>query len=163
MPPTKKQRLSPIQRHGRNPKARHFTNEEVNTIASRILSVDGSYERLVVLDLLFRYVSLTEETLFRLTYEQVAISANRHAFTSQLSRYRKDGLIVDVSPDVMRQVTEAGLPVPKSGSLRAYRLGPVGEEYARRKGWPGDAPLPAVNEKRIAHDILCAEAMLQMQ
>ncbi|MFZ6028299.1 MAG: hypothetical protein ACOYYS_11345 [Chloroflexota bacterium] len=159
----RKQRLSPLQRQGRNPKARHFSPEDIDAIASRILSTDGSYERLVVLDLLFRYVALTEETLFRLTYEQVAISANRHAFTSQISRYRKDGLIADVSPDAMRQVIEAGLPVPKSGSLRAYRLGPVGEEYARRKGWPGDAPLPAVNEKRIAHDILCAEAMLHMQ
>jgi hypothetical protein len=162
MIPNKKQRLSPVQRQGRNPKARYFTDEEVNEIATRIMSTDGSYERLVVLELLFRFVSLTEETLFRLTHEQVAISSNRHAFTSQLSRYRKDGLITDVSMDVMRQVTEAGLPVPESGNLRAYRLGPVGEEYARRKGWPRNAPLPGVNERRLAHDILCAEAMLRL-
>jgi len=39
----------------------------------------------------------------------------------------------------------------------------VGEEYARRKGWGDGAPITSPAEEYLAHDLICAEAILRMQ
>jgi len=140
-----------------------YMPSEINRLADLILSTDRSNLRAITLELLFNFVALTEETLLRLITERVEISDRRRSFAKQLQRYTKDGLIMLLPYDVLKRASRAGLPQPSDGKLRAYRLGPVGEEYARRKGWGEGAPLSTPAEDRIAHDLICAEAMLRMQ
>ncbi|MBN2147997.1 MAG: replication-relaxation family protein [Anaerolineales bacterium] len=153
----------PASEAGRVPKVHHFTNAEIDRMVNGLIANDRSYERRLVLELLYRYVTLTEDTLFRLVHEQVAISDNIRCFNAQLSRYRADGLIANLPKEAVRRAIRAGLPEPESGGLRAYYLGPVGEAYVARKGWNGSSPPPTVTEEHLMHDLICAETMLKMQ
>jgi hypothetical protein len=142
----------------------HFTKNEIDRIADRLLSTDASNERRIVVDLLYQYVALTEETLFHLVRERVAISESLRSFSVLMGRYRKDGLLVNLLDTTLQMARRAGLPGSGEGHRqRAYRLGPVGEELARRYGWSEDKPLIGVTEQRVGHDLICAEAMLKMQ
>ena len=153
----------PATEAGRAAKVHVFSNSEIDRMVTALIRSDRSFERRLVLDLLYRYVALTEETLFRLVHEQVAISDNPRCFNAQLSRYRKDGLIADLPSIAVRQALRAGLPEPTSGRQRAYCLGPVGEAYVARKGWSGNAPSPSLTEEHLVHDLVCAETMLHMR
>lgn len=153
----------PATRSGRAPKPKIYTTSEINRLVGSILSTDYSYLRSTVLELLYQFVILTEDTLFRLVGERVEISSNRASFSRAIARYKQDGLVENAPRDTVKKVLRAGLPEPNNGSLRAYCLGPVGEEYARRKGWNGETPLQSVTEDHLAHDLICAEAMLKMQ
>lgn len=153
----------PATEAGRAAKVHVFSNSEIDRLVTALMRSDRSFERRLVLDLLYRYVALTEETLFRLVHAQVAISDNPRCFNAQLSRYRKDGLIADLPSVAVRRALRAGLPEPPSGRLRAYCLGPVGEAYVARKGWNGNAPSPSLTEEHLVHDLVCAETMLHMQ
>ena len=156
------QRL-PTHYPGRPRKKREYKTTEINQLADRILSADRSNRRMVVLEMLYEFGILTEATLFRLVSERVEISDNINTFNRQLRMYQKDGLIVDAPFGVLKRVTRADLPTPETGSLRAYCLGPVGEEYVRRKGWGLETPAVPVVEEHMVHDLLCAEAMLRMR
>ena len=140
-----------------------FMPSDINRLADLILSTDRSNLRIVTLELLFNFVALTEETLFRLVFERVQISERNDTFARQLRRYAKDGLVAPLSHDTLKKAVRAGMPEPENSRLCAYRLGPVGEEYARRKGWGDSAPISSPAEEYLAHDLICAEAMLRMQ
>jgi hypothetical protein len=96
-------------------------------------------------------------------HEQVAISDNINTFLRQLRRYRSHGLILDLPIGVTKRAICAGLSKPNTSALRAYRLGPVGEEYVCRKGWYNDTPKQTTTEEHLAHDLICSEAMLKMR
>jgi len=140
-----------------------YMPSDINRLADLILSTDRSNLRAITLEILFNFVVLTEETLYRLVSERVQISEHGDTFARQMRRYFKDGLVAPLSYDVLKKAVRAGMPEPESGRLRAYRLGPVGEEYARRKGWGDGAPISSPAEEYLAHDLICAEAMLRMQ
>src|SRR5512145_224259 len=158
-------KLPAIHRPGRVPQREILTPAKIRNKAEELLNSDCSNLRNMVLEILYEFVILSEESLFRLTYERVAISDNPDSFHRRLSDYAKDGLIERISRGVLKQALRAGLPRPQNGSLRAYRLGPVGEELARIKFVNEiNAPLSAIEaEEYQAHDLLCAEAMLKMQ
>lgn len=177
------EKLPAIQSHGRISKAVEFTPLQAKQAAKRVLQSDISNLRNTVLSLLYEFSALTEETLFRLVAERVAISENRASFRRRLNDYegggqRKGkgkeedddsnvmtgGLVERLSADVLKQARRAGLPEPSSGIQRAYRLGPVGVEVARMKFVTEDTgPLVSNDvEDFLAHDLICAEAMLRM-
>src|SRR5512145_1014020 len=158
-------KLPAIHRPGRVPQREILTPTKIRNKAEELLNSDCSNLRNMVLEMLYEFVILSEESLFRLTYERVAISDNPDSFHRRLSDYAKDGLIERISRGVLKQALRAGLPRPQTGSLRAYRLGPVGEELARIKFVSEiNAPLSAIEaEEYQAHDLLCAEAMLRMK
>lgn len=139
-----------------------FTSAEINRKVDELLTVDLSNVRNCVLELLCQYVALTESTLHKCVSRQVAISENTGTFTRRLRKYRADGLLARVSRETIKSVKRAGLPTHQGTHLRAYKLGPVGEEYVKRKGWNGNVPLATVPESVLAHDLLCAEAMMRM-
>jgi len=117
----------------------------------------------MVLELLHEFIALTENTLFRLVFEQLAISDNAGTFFRQLRSYRASGILDKLSNDTIKKVLRAGLPHPTQNNLHAYCLGSVGKEYAKRKGWFGEAPNAVITEEHLAHDLICAESMLRMR
>jgi hypothetical protein len=139
-----------------------FTTAEINRKVEQYLTVNLSNIRNCILELLYHFVILLETTLFHLVGQQIAISENIGAFTRRLRQYRADGLLVSASHDVLKSAVRAGLPISDNSRLRAYCLGPIGEEYVKRKGWNGNVPISSTNEDVLAHDLLCAEAMLRM-
>jgi hypothetical protein len=146
----------------RVPSPQHFTPAEIKQKVQDLLDTNLSNERNTVVGLLNRFLVLTETTLFRLVHEQVAISDNPRSFGVQLGRYRKQGLIANVGMGIIKKVEKAGLQA-HTGNLRAYRLGVVGEAYVREAGFcPKYAP-PADDQIHMAHDLLCAEAMVRLQ
>lgn len=122
---------------------------------------DTSNVRTLVLELLYGFVALTENTLFQQVSQQVEISQNVETFARTLRRYVHDGLIDYLSYDILKMATKAGLSQNGDRRLLAFGLGPVGAEYARRKGW-NPAPIKQIPEEHLAHDLICAEAMLRM-
>ena len=170
--PTK---LPALNRLGRLPHHLKFTDEkekpkrltprQIEEAAQFFIQSDRSNLRTTVLELLYEFVALTEATLFRLVFDRVAISKNPASFHHRLNVYVRDGLIEPISRSVLKQALRAGLPQPDAGSLRAYRLGPVGVEIAKIKFVTEvNAPLIVIDaEDYQAHDLLCAEAMFKMQ
>ncbi|MFZ6029630.1 MAG: replication-relaxation family protein, partial [Chloroflexota bacterium] len=158
-------KLPAIHRPGRVPVREILTPAKIRNKAEELLNSDRSNLRNVVLEMLYEFVILSEASLFRLAYDRVAISDNPDSFHRRLNDYAREGLIERVSRGVLKQALRAGLPRPDNGILRAYRLGPVGEELARIKFVSEiNAPLSAIEaEEYQAHDLLCAEAMLKMQ
>ncbi len=138
-----------------------LTTTETHRKVDDFLASDRSNLRNLVLELLYQFVALTEETLFAAVGSQIALSQKPASFNRSLCRYRTEGLIASVSQDVLKKCLRAGLPKPDVG-LRAYSLGPVGKEYAERKGWNSEVPITLPNDTFLAHDLLCAEAMLRM-
>jgi len=168
-------KLPAIHRPGRLPgnlrsdkegeKPKRLTPRQIEETAHYYLRTDCSNLRNQVLELLYQFVALTESTLFRLTAEQVEISAKPASFRARMNAYIRAGLIEPVARDVLKQALRAGMPRPANGPLRAYRLGAVGVEIARIK-FVGELNVPLTiteNEAVLAHDLICAEAMLQMQ
>lgn len=153
---------TPAARRGRLPDVHNFTQAEINRKVDQLLTTDRSNERSYTLELLYHFVVLSERTLFDYVSKQIAISENITTFSRRLRNYRSDGLLVSVSQETIKSVLRAGLPAPAATQLRAYSLGPVGEEYARRKGWNGNAPIASLNDDVLAHDLICAETMLRM-
>lgn len=170
--PTK---LPALNRLGRLPNHLKFTDEkekpkrltprQTEEAAQFFLQSDRSNLRTTVLELLYEFVVLTEATLFRLVYDRVTISNNLASFHHRLNVYVHDGLMEPIPHSVLKKALRAGLPQPGAGSLRAYRLGPVGAEIAKVKFVTEvNAPLAVIEaEDYQAHDLLCAEAMLKMQ
>jgi hypothetical protein len=143
-------------------KPHSFTTAEINRKAEQYLTVNLSNIRNCILELLYHFVILPETTLFRLVGQKIAISENIGTFTRRLRQYRADGLLASASHDVLKSALRAGLPISDNSRLRAYCLGPIGEEYVKRKGWNGNVPISSLNEDVLTHDLLCAEAMLRM-
>lgn len=144
---------------------KRLTARQIEESAQYYLQTDCSNLRNTVLELLYEFVILTESTLYRLTSEQVEISEKSASFRARLNAYVRAGLIEPVSRGVLKQALRAGLPRPSAGTLRAYRLGPVGFEIAKAKFFTElNAPLVFSDvEDYQAHDLICAEAMLKMQ
>ncbi len=140
-----------------------FTNAEVGQMAKLFLNTDYSEIRSAVIELLYEFVSLTDVSLMSLLSEMCSLTSKLESFQRLLRKYKHDGLVLDVSRVTRRQAIRSGLSSAHSKNvLRAYRLGPVGEEYARHKGW-SNAPLVSMGEDRLTHDLVCAEAMCQMR
>ena len=151
----------PAARPGRMPSAHTLTPADISRKVDELLQTDRSNLRNYVLELLYQFVALTEASLYSAVGSKIELSENLASFNRCLRYYRADGLIANVSQDVLKRCLRAGLPKPES-RLRAYCLGPVGKAYAERKGWNGEAPIKSVNETSLAHDLLCAEAMICM-
>jgi hypothetical protein len=164
-------KMPAIERTGHIPKTKD--NKEILWTPARIkqaaeLYVQYNYSNLrtITLAFLYEFGVLTEPTLFRLVAQKVDVSNNPASFHRRLYGYEREGLIAPVSQDVLRKARRAGLPDPEQGILRAYRLGPVGLEIAAIKfGTEINIPLSTsiTTEDYLAHDLLCAEAMLKMQ
>jgi hypothetical protein len=152
----------PASLPGRHPRSIAFTSSEIKLAADRILSTDCSNARSMVLEILYQFGTLSDRSLFHLVSEQVEVSSNPASFSRLLHRYRNDGLVSPVHPMTLQKVRSAGLRT-KEGHGSAYSLGPVGEEYAKRKGWNGENPRLSVTEEYKAHDLICAETMLKMR
>ena len=163
MPITYVDKREPAHFAGRPPKKREFKPSEIIAMTDNILRSDRSNRRSFVLQVLHEFVALSESTLYTLVHERVAISDNVNTFLRQLRLYRSTGLILDVPFGVTKSAIRAGLSKPNTSSLRAYCLGPVGEEYVRRKGWYNNAPTQTTTQEHLAHDLICAEAMLKMR
>ena len=151
----------PAARPGRLPNVHTFTPFEIKSKVEALLITDRSNIRNCVLELLYQFVALTEETLYSAVGSQIALSKNLASFNRCLRYYRADGLIANVSQEVLKRCLRAGLPKSEA-HLRAYCLGPVGKAYVERKGWNGGVPITLPNDTFLAHDLLCAEAMLRM-
>ena len=143
-------------------KSHSFTTAEIHRKVEQYLTANLSNIRNCILELLYQFVILPETTLFRLVSQQIAISENLGTFTRRLRQYRADGLLASASSDVIKSAIRAGLPNTDNPRLRAYYLGPIGEEYVKRKGWNGGVPISTAHEDILAHDLICAEAMLRM-
>ena len=152
----------PARTSGTPLSTRIFTPAEINRIVDGLLTTDLSNVRNCVLELVFHFVALTETTLFAYVRKQVEISDNLATFTRRLRQYRADGLLASVPQDAIKSVKRAGLPEVQCAHLHAYHLGPVGEEYVKRKGWNGNIPISSVTESSLVHDLICAETMLHM-
>jgi hypothetical protein len=86
------------------------------------------------------------------------------SFSRTLRRYQAKGLIKSVPYEVTKKAQRANFPMNDKGRILAYTLGPVGEAYAKRKGWHGENPFPSVPENEyLTHDLICSEVMLKMQ
>jgi hypothetical protein len=157
-----RERRLPARTSGASLSRHVFTPAEINRRVDELLTADLSNVRNCVLELIFHFIVLTESTLFTYVSKQVAISENIETFTRRLRQYRADGLLATVSQDALKSVKRAGLPESKWAHLRAYQLGPVGEEYVKRKGWNGNVPIASVSENVLVHDLICAETMLHM-
>lgn len=151
----------PALSRGRMPITVILTPTAISHKVDDLLTKERSNEKAYVLELLYQFVALTESSLFQAIRSQIAISEKLQTFSRRLRQYRAEGLIASVSQDVLKKCLRAGLPKSES-RLRAYCLGPVGKEYAERKGWNGEASISPVNETNLTHDLLCAEAMLRM-
>lgn len=148
---------------GRPPRRRMLTPKDIADSTDQLLSYDNSSPRRYVLELLNEFGILCEHTLFALIHERVAISDNISTFQRQLRAHKRAGLIGDAPYGVLKAATRAGLPKPSAGTLRAFCLGPAGEEYIRRKRGEARPPKIASAEEHLAHDLICAEAMLKMR
>lgn len=148
---------------GRPPKKIEFEPSKIIEMTATILRSDRSNRRSFVIQVLYEFVTLTELTLYKLVHERIAISDNVNTFLRQLRLYRSHGLISDVPFGVTKSAIRAGLSKPNTSALRAYSLGPVGEEYMRRKGLYNDTPKQTTTEDHLVHDLICAEAMLKMR
>ena len=157
-----RERRLPARTSGASLSPHVFTPAEINRRVDELLTADLSNVRNCVLELVFHFVALTETTLFAYVRKQVAISENIDTFTRRLRQYRADGLLTSVSQDALKSVKRAGLQEARCAHLRAYHLGPVGEEYVKRKGWNGNVPIASVTESVLVHDLICAETMLHM-
>ncbi len=168
-------KLPAIHRPGRLPgylrqnadgeRPKQLTPRQIEESAQYFLQTDCSNLRNTVLECLYEFVILSESSLFRLTSEQVEISNKPASFRARLNAYVRARLIEPVSRGIIIQALRAGLPRTSFGSVRAYRLGPVGYEIAKIKFVTEiNAPL-VINdtEDYQSHDLICAEAMLKMQ
>jgi len=140
----------------------HLTAHEISLKVDELISSDRSNIRSRVVELLYQFVALTEETLFHAIEAEIEISNRIDSFTRRLRDYQKDQLIASVPRDTLSRATRAGLPKPDAGKLNAYCLGPVGSAYAERKGWNQGRPIPETNHIQLAHDLICAEVMIKM-
>ena len=159
--PTHDDKLPAIRSAGRVPNIKALTPAEINHLVDKLLSSDRSNVRNLVLELLYQFVALTEASLYSAVCSQIALSKNPESFSRYLRWYRASGLIVPVSQDVLKKCSRAGLPKTVARQ-RAYCLSPVGDAYVKRKGWNGNNPIASVNDSNLAHDLLCAEAMIRM-
>jgi hypothetical protein len=156
--------LLPTTRPGKRRKPNVLTPADVRHKVDDLVQADFSNVRSVVLESLYSFGVLTETALFRLVRSQIAISDKLASFSRTLRRYRSTGLIILVSYEVMKKTKRAGLPMPDDRTVLGYTLGPVGEEYAKRKGWNGQNPFqPVPDDDYQAHDLICAETMFRMQ
>lgn len=104
----------------------------------------NSFMCTAAVELLYHFVALTEERLLQLVSATVAVSENPASFGRALDRYRREWLLAALSPEAVRGVEKAG--VARTQARRLLQLGLAGEEYARRMGWSGDAPIVATAE-----------------
>jgi hypothetical protein len=163
MPITYADSREPAHFAGRPPKIHEFIPADVTETVNHILRSDRSNRRSNVLDILNEFVILTEHTLYALVHERVSISDNINTFRRQLRIYKNEGLISDATFGVIKAVLRAGLPKPITGSLRAYCLGPTGVEYIHRKIDESNALPVKTTEDHLAHDLICAEAMIKLR
>ena len=163
MPITYADKREPAHFAGRPPKIHEFKPADITEAADHILRSDRSNRRSFVLEVLKEFVILTEHTLYALVHERVSISDNIRTFQRLLRNYKDTGLISDAPFGVLKAVVRAGLPKPSGGSLRAFCLGPAGEEYLRRKSEEAKPPTLTATEGHLAHDLICAEAMLKLR
>ena len=160
--------LLPATRPGKRKKPDDPSSQaDIRKAVDALIQTDFSNIRIVVLELLYQFVCLSESALFQAVRSQVAFSDNPASFSRTLRRYRQQGLIKPVRYDVIKKVQRAGLP-NVDGRVMAYTLGPVGEEYAKQKGLNMDgakeAPFQSLpDDDYMAHDLICSEAMFKMQ
>lgn len=156
--------LLPATRPGKRKKPTELKPENIRLAVDALLQTDFSNVRSVVLESLYNFVALTETALFQLTSSQVAISGKIESFSRTLRRYKLGNLIKPVPYEVTKKAQRADFPVTDKGNILAYTLGPVGEEYAKRKGWKGISPFQSVpDQEYLVHDLICSEAMFLMQ
>jgi hypothetical protein len=163
MPISYSDQREPAQIAGHPPKRVKFTPMDITETTNHILGSDRSSKRRFVLEILDEFEILTEVTLYALVHERVLISDNIATFQRQLRKYKHAGLISDAPFGVLKAAVRAGLPRPESGLPRAFCLGPVGEEYLRRKGLESNRLKLTTTEDHLTHDLICAEAMLKLR
>jgi hypothetical protein len=149
----------PPIRYGGLYSPKHLSPSQIKQKVDQLLSTDRSNLRESILEMLYQFVVLSEKTIFDLLSDRFEISGRIDSFRRNLRTYRSDGLIANVSQDVLKRALRAGLP-KSSKPMRAYFLGPVGSAYADAREWGVSADKP--KERTMAHDLICSEAMIRM-
>ncbi len=150
---------------GRPPRARQWTPVEARAQAELLFRTNRSNLRTTVLDLVYQFLALSQEQLFRLCQERVQMSEDFNTFTRNLSNYATDGVVGRLPDSALREAHRAGwhARLPAHGPQRVYRLEAVGMELAKLEF---NTDLPLLHDGGLnhqVHDLLCAEAMLRMR
>jgi len=158
----------PAVEPGKPPREKSMTPAEVRAKAEHLLRDNRSNERYQVFELLYEFVALTEDQLFRLVEEKIAVSEGYDSFARSVRNYReRDDMIARVPPTLMREAKRAGLNHRRTHTRsRAWVLDAVGEDMARLAFTTEDNPVPLANtgsDAHRVHDLLCSEVMLRMR
>lgn len=160
----------PARRLGHAPSAQSLTATEIERQLTLMLSSERSNLRHTVGELLFRYLALTEERLRALAAERVVSKETNAplAWGKRLNTYRQQfHFIAEAPPETLVQIERAGLviapPQITGARRRVWRLGQVGEMWARQRLAHRPTPDDGESIVDLAHHALCAEAMLRMR
>lgn len=154
-----------LNRSGRQPKARTWTDAEAQHDADVFLAGGVTAYEVELLRLLRDFFALTEERLFALMQRTAKAAGGYHSLCVVLNRKRAAGLVALASENVVSSdLQAAGLQPIREGNrrfARVWTLGPVGRVLVPML-W--DVPFtPVGGIAHTAHHALAAEAMFRFQ